>query len=191
MSKEILQLKQGLRILLIALALYAVDYSIKYNVRSLTDEDFASVSGTLNTLKQERYDRSFFYVFSLKEYPNILFRVDFSYGTLLTNRLETMPMGTLSPLNMRISREDYDLKIAKPPKRDTRIFNRNAPYLEVYELDNPSNNFVYLSLDEYKTHYASRLGIYTNFIGFGLLLAGGFELLRFGFLWLRQYFKIL
>jgi hypothetical protein len=188
MDKKIL-FKQGLWILLVGTALYSVDYLIKKNVQSINSEDLAVVSGTVNTLKQERYDRSIFYVFTLKEYPKDLFKVDFGYGNLLKNRLETMPMDSFTPVNLRISKEDYDFKIAKTQKRDRRIFNRNSPYIEVYALIQPSNNFVYLSLEEYKTLYASKGGNYARFFGFSLILLGVFTLLKLVFQSFRQYSK--
>ncbi len=186
MERKIL-LKQGLWILLVGLALHSGDYLIKKNVQSINSEDLVVVSGTVNILKQERYDRSILYVFTLKECPKDLFQVDFGYGNLLKNRLETMPIDSFAHINIRISKEDYDFKITKTQKRNRRIFNRNSSYIEVYELIQPSNNFVYLSLEEYKTLYASKLGNYARFFGFALMLAGSFALLKLGFLWFRQY----
>ncbi len=180
------QLKSGLFIIIIGICLYSLHYLINYNVQSLKNEDLATINGTVNTIKKERYDRSFLYYITLKEYPNTLFRVDFEYQGVVENRLETMPIDSSTHLNISISKDIYDLKIANPPKRDRRIFNGDLPYFEVCALVNPSNNFVYLSLDEYKTHYGTFFGGFSNMAGFLVILVGIFQILKFVFFWLRR-----
>lgn len=180
------QLKSGLFIIIIGICLYSLHYLINYNVQTLKNEDFATINGTVNTIKKERYDRSFLYDITLKEYPNTLFRVDFEYQRLMENRLETMPIDSSTHLNISISKDIYDLKIAKPPKRDRRIFNGDLPYFEVCALVNPSNNFVYLSLYEYKTHYGTFFGSYSSFLGVFIIFVGVLEILKFIFFWLRR-----
>ncbi len=180
------QFKQVLMMLLIGICLYSLDYLININVQLLKNEDFASVNGTVNTIKKERYHTSYLYDFTLKEYPNTLFRVDFVYQGLMENRLETMPIDSSTHLNISILKDIYDLKIAKPPKRDRRIFNRKLPYIEVCELVNPSNNFVYLSLDEYKTYYGTSFGRFSSFVGFAFMFFGVLDILKLVFSWLRR-----
>jgi hypothetical protein len=57
--------------------------------------------------------------------------------------------------------------------------------------NNVEGNFVYLSLDEYKTHYGTSFGRFCSIASFFLILLGISRILQFVFFWVKKSDRVI
>lgn len=178
-------LKNSTWYIVFGIVLLAANYFMTTKIESLTEEgELVPISGTVDSVSQVRQSRSTFNDVALKEYPNLIFRIDHVFQGVLVERLETTPINSGTAVNMLIKSTDYRNKMTKHPTESGYI--KALQYVEVYTLSNPHSHVVYLSLDEYKTVRAdsegdliSMMGELMTFIGIITVLYNGFYLLYY------------
>jgi hypothetical protein len=153
-------IKMGLILISFGLVLCSLNYYVSKDMLNWTPHsanDIETMQGTVTySNKQYLGKGSYIYDFSLKEYPNFIFRIGNAMSSILSQDSSLPPIEVSDVMQIGINKKDYNIKIAHTQAQDWWNYIYKYEYIDIYTITVANRSYIELATyDKYNIEYPS------------------------------------